>query len=400
VTEEGGERGDGPGLYMISVGPSAGSLSLLSSLLSRRFGEPLEPEEDPRSTSAASGQLPRLYPNQRSYSVYGTRVGHYDLPAASFPGAALACGDGDWVWVVVLPFDLLCGQATATLLRLLRALGERPLALVIDDPRSPDPEPELRALARGELQEQLASAGFSAGTPIVWGSLREALAEAEEGMGPSATAGLLTPLSRWIGASADGPRRDRRTEPFFMPIEDRFNMPGHQLVVTGRIERGTVRVGDTLVLRGSTSTQGRVAGVEMFRRRLEEAFAGDVVGLLLDDTRFAEVDRGDLLTAAETPVDRRRRVRAVVYLKDRAACGYQGSFAAAVFVVHLRTASHRARMRLAPDHPWGWDRELAHDRTVVVDLELEEPCWYQPGARFALRVEGIGAGFGVFLADP
>ncbi|KIG15188.1 Translation elongation factor Tu [Enhygromyxa salina] len=372
---------------MISVGPSAESLGLLSRLLSERFGDR---DRRPGSTpDGASGDQPRLEPNQRSYNVDGVRVSHRDLPATSFPGAALVCGDGGWGWVVVLPFEFLRGQATGSLLRLLRSLGERPLAVVIDDPRSDHDA--------GELRTELVSAGFPAAlTPIVWGSLREAVADPDA----LATSDLLRPFVAWIVESASRPGRDLRTEPFFLSIEDRFNMPRDQLIVTGRIERGTVRTGDTLTLHGSPTTTKRVLGIEVFRRRLVEAEAGDVVGLLLENTRFAEVKRGDLLTALRTPGELRRRVRAAVHLQAREVCGYHGSFDGAVFTLHLRTAIHRATMRLAADHACGWDLEIDHDRTLVVDLELEEPCWYEPGARFGLRIGGKGAGFGVLLGDP
>ncbi len=280
-------------------------------------------------------------------------------------------------------------------MRLLGALGARPLALVVDLSAG-GADRELLEIATEGARESLRLGGFAAEeTPILWGALDRALLRS----GVSAMGDLLGGLGAWTLECAARPVRDRRSEPFLMAIEDRFNVAGRRLVVTGRIERGRVRVGDRLVLHGTTAAPKQILGVEMFRRVLDEAHAGDVVGLLLADTLFHEVKRGDLLTDTQTGSAFTREVRAVIHLQDREVCGYTGSFDGVVVVLHLRTACHCATMRLADDPPWRWDRELEHGRTLVVDLTLEEPCWFEAGARFALRVRGSGVGVGVLLKE-
>src|SRR5690606_24173189 len=158
-------------------------------------------------------------------------------------------------------------------------------------------DPELLELVEMEVRELLSKYDFPGDdTPIVRGSALKALEGDQSEIGVPAILKLVEALDVYIPE----PKRDI-DKPFLMPIEDVFSISGRGTVVTGRIERGKVRVGDEISIVGLRETgKTTCTGVEMFRKLLDEGVAGDNVGVLLRGTKREEVERGQVLAAPNT----------------------------------------------------------------------------------------------------
>jgi len=179
-------------------------------------------------------------------------------------------------------------------------------------------------------------------------------------------------------------------KPFLMPIEDVFSISGRGAVVTGRIERGTVKVGEEVEIIGFRPTQKKiVTGVEMFRKLLDSGVAGDNVGVLLRGTEKDDVERGMVLAKPGTMLPH-TKFKAEVYVlsKDEGGRhtpffnGYRPQF-------YLRTTDVTGTMNL----PEGTEMIMPGDNTAIT-AELMAPVAIEKGSRFAIREGGrtVGAG--------
>jgi elongation factor Tu len=178
--------------------------------------------------------------------------------------------------------------------------------------------------------------------------------------------------------------------PFLMPIEDIFSITGRGTVVTGRIERGVIRIGASVELVGLGDTQSTtVTGVEMFRKQLDSAMAGDNVGLVLKDVAKADVQRGMVLATPAT-VQAHSQFSAEVYLltKDEGGrqtpvfTGYQPQFV-------VRTGEVTGTMTLAEGAPM----LMPGDKTTV-SIQLIEPIALDTATTFVIREGGRTVGSG------
>jgi elongation factor Tu len=245
-------------------------------------------------------------------------------------------------------------------------------------------DPELLDLVELEVRELLKQYGFPGDeVPVVRVSALKAL----QG-DPEAEAQVLK-LMEALDTYVPVPPREV-DKPFLMPIEDVFSISGRGTVVTGRVERGRVKVGDEVEIVGFRPTIRRVVtGVEMFRKLLDEGVAGDNIGVLLRGTDKEEVERGQVL-AKPGSITPHTKFRAEVYVLSKEEGGrhtpffngYRPQF-------YIRTTDVTGTLRL----PEGVEMVIPGDNTTVT-VELIQPVALEKGARFAIREGGrtVGAG--------
>jgi elongation factor Tu len=249
---------------------------------------------------------------------------------------------------------------------------------------------ELIQLVEMELGELLEGYNFSADTPIVKGSALAANESASMDINAPEYAPILElmdTVDRWIPE----PVRDV-DKPFLMPVEDVFSIKGRGTVVTGRVERGTLKKGENIEIIGLreeviTTT---VTGIEMFHKELDEARAGDNAGILLRGTQREEVERG-MVMAKPKSIKGHRKFRCQVYVlrKDEGGrhkafiTGYRPQF-------YIRTLDVTGTITL----PSGVEMVMPGD-DVNLEVELITPVALEKGSKFAIREGGLTVGAGV-----
>ncbi|MDX9988403.1 MULTISPECIES: elongation factor Tu [Thiothrix] len=246
---------------------------------------------------------------------------------------------------------------------------------------------ELLELVEMELRELLSSYDFPGDdTPIVKGSARMALEGDQSDIGEPSIARLIEAIDTFI---PDPVRAVDGT--FLMPVEDVFSISGRGTVVTGRIERGLVKVGETIEIVGIRATQTTtVTGVEMFRKLLDQGMAGDNVGLLLRGTKRDDVERGQVLCKPGS-IKPHTKFEAEVYVlsKDEGGRhtpffkGYRPQF-------YFRTTDVTGACEL----PEGVEMVMPGDNVKLV-ISLINPIAMEDGLRFAIREGGRTVGAGV-----
>ena len=248
-------------------------------------------------------------------------------------------------------------------------------------------DPELLELVELEMRELLSSYQFPGDDiPIIRGSALCALEDREVEMGEQSVLKLMDAVDSYI------PQPTRATDrPFLMPIEDVFSISGRGTVVTGRIERGVVTVGDEVEIVGIKATQKTVVtGVEMFRKLLDRGEAGDNIGALLRGTKREEVERGQVL-AKPGSITPHTKFQAEAYILTKEEGGrhtpfftnYRPQF-------YFRTTDVTGVVNL----PEGTEMVMPGDN-VSMDVELIAPIAMDEGLRFAIREGGRTVGAGV-----
>jgi elongation factor Tu len=249
---------------------------------------------------------------------------------------------------------------------------------------------ELLELVELELRELLTANSFDGdNTPIVRGSALKAL----ESTSTDAEAPEYAPIWELMKAVDEWvPQPERpRDQPFLMPIEDVFGIKGRGTVVTGRIERGIVKVGEEIEIVGIRDTRKTtVTGVEMFKKLLDQGEAGDNVGCLLRGIERDDVERGQVLAAPGSITPHRKFVGEVYILsKDEGGRhtpffnGYRPQF-------YVRTTDVTGHVEL----PSGTEMVMPGDN-VSLNIELITPIAVEEGLRFAIREGGRTVGAGV-----
>jgi elongation factor Tu len=242
---------------------------------------------------------------------------------------------------------------------------------------------ELLELVEMEVRELLSKYDFPGDdTPIVTGSARMALEGDQSEMGVPSIIKLVDALDSWIPT----PERDV-DKPFLMPVEDVFSISGRGTVVTGRIERGVIKVGEEIEIVGIRETQ---TGVEMFRKLLDQGQAGDNAGLLLRGTKRDDVERGQVLCKPGS-IKPHTDFEAEVYVlsKDEGGRhtpffkGYRPQF-------YFRTTDITGACQL----PEGVEMVMPGDNVKMV-VSLINPVAMDEGLRFAIREGGRTVGAGV-----
>ena len=246
---------------------------------------------------------------------------------------------------------------------------------------------ELLELVEMEVRELLSKYDFPGDDiPIVKGSATKALAGEDTDIGVKAILKLLDTLDSYI------PEPVRALDkPFLMPVEDVFSISGRGTVVTGRVERGIIKVGEEIEIVGLRPTQKTVVtGVEMFRKLLDEGRAGDNIGALLRGTKKEEVERGQILCKPGS-VTPHKKFKAEIYVLTKEEGGrhtpffnnYRPQF-------YFRTTDVTGSVTL----PGGTEMVMPGDN-VSIDVELITPIAMEDGLRFAIREGGRTVGAGV-----
>ena len=252
-------------------------------------------------------------------------------------------------------------------------------------------DPELLELVEMEIRDLLTEYGFPGdSTPIVKGSALKALEAAKDGKVDDPACAPINELMEALDSYIPEPERDTDKN-FLMPVEDVFTITGRGTVATGRVERGTVKVGDTVEIVGMGSKlQTVITGVEMFRKMLDQAQAGDNVGLLLRGIQRNEIERGQVL-AKPASIHPHTHFTAEVYVLKKEEGGrhtpffngYRPQF-------YFRTTDVTGTIEL----PEGVEMVMPGDN-VRMTIKLITPIAIEQGLRFAIREGGRTVGSGV-----
>ncbi len=337
------------------------------------------PEEKARGITIAVAHVE--YETEKRHYAHIDCPGHADYIKNMITGAAQM----DGAILVVAAADGVMPQTREHVL-LARQVGV-PAIVVFLNKVDKQPDEELLEITEEEIRELLSKYEFPGDeVPIIRGSALKALEGDPNGPDAEPIMELLKAVDEYI------PTPERPVDkPFLMPIEDVFSIQGRGTVVTGRVERGRVRVGDEVEIIGFGDVRKTVVtGVEMFRKVLDEGLAGDNVGCLLRGIKKTDVERGMVLAAPGT-VTPHKKFRAAVYIltKDEGGrhkpffSGYRPQF-------YIRTTDVTGTIKL-PD-----DVQMAKpgDR-LTFDVELLSPIALEKGQRFAIREGGRTVGQGV-----
>ena len=271
------------------------------------------PEEKERGITINSRHLE--YQSDKRHYAHVDCPGHADYVKNMITGAAQMDGA---ILVVSAP-DSVMPQTKEHLL-LARQVGVPKIIVFLNKVDLVD-DPDLLELVVEEVKDTVSSYGFSEDTPIVKGSAFKALNESDNPDNTKCIEELLTTMDSWF----DDPVRDDQ-KPFLMPIEDIFTISGRGTVVTGRIERGVVKMGDPVELVGIRPTQSStVTGIEMFNKTLNEGMAGDNAGILLRGIEKKDVIRGQVL-AAPGSIHPHTKFEAQIYVLSKEEGGRHSPF--------------------------------------------------------------------------
>jgi elongation factor Tu len=248
-------------------------------------------------------------------------------------------------------------------------------------------DPELLDLVEMEVRELLSSYQFPGDTiPIIRGSALAALEGKTPEIGKEAILKLMEAVDTYI------PQPERpKDQPFLMPIEDVFSISGRGTVVTGRVERGIVKVGEEIEIVGLRDTiKSTVTGVEMFRKLLDSGEAGDNIGALLRGIEREGVERGQILCKPGS-VKPHKKFKAEVYILTKEEGGRHTPFFANYRPqFYFRTTDVTGVVTL----PTGTEMVMPGDN-VSIDVELISPIAMEEKLRFAIREGGRTVGSGV-----
>jgi len=348
------------------------------------------PEERERGITIATSHVEYDTPNRHYAHVdcpgHADYVKNMITGAAQMDGAILVCGATDGPMPQTREHILLSRQVGVPYIVVFLNKAD----LLADDCGGADSEEyaEMKELVEMELRELLDQYEFPGDdTPIICGSALMALnGEDENGLGTTAVKTLVETLDSYI------PEPERAIDQaFLMPVEDVFSISGRGTVVTGRVERGIIKVGEEIEIIGIRDTQKTTCtGVEMFRKLLDEGRAGENVGVLLRGTKREEVERGQVL-AKPGSVKPHTKFEAEVYIlsKDEGGRhtpffkGYRPQF-------YFRTTDVTGACEL----PEGVEMVMPGDN-IQMTVTLIAPIAMEDGLRFAIREGGRTVGAGV-----
>jgi elongation factor Tu len=241
-----------------------------------------------------------------------------------------------------------------------------------------------------EVRELLSKYGFPGDeVPIVKGSALAALEGRDEALGRARVLELMDAVDAYV------PQPERAVDqPFLMPIEDVFSISGRGTVVTGRVERGVVRVGEEVEIVGIRPTaRTTCTGVEMFRKLLDQGQAGDNVGVLLRGTKRDEVERGQVLCKPGSITPHTKFLGEVYVLTKEEGGRHTPFFSNYRPQFYFRTTDVTGSIKL----PEGTEMVMPGDN-VAMEVDLIAPIAMEKGLRFAIREGGRTVGAGV-VAD-
>ena len=340
------------------------------------------PEEKERGITIATSHIE--YETENRHYAHVDCPGHADYVKNMITGAAQM----DGAILVVSAADGPMPQTREHIL-LSRQVGV-PYIVVFMNKADMVDDAELLELVEMEIRELLNEYDFPGDdTPIVAGSALQALNEAKAGTDGEWSAKVLELMAR-VDEYIPTPVRATDKD-FLMPIEDVFSISGRGTVVTGRIEKGVVKVGDTIEIVGIKPTQTTtVTGVEMFRKEMDQGEAGDNVGVLLRGTKKEDVERGMVLCKPKS-ITPHTKFEGEVYILTKEEGGrhtpffnnYRPQF-------YVRTTDVTGSITL----PEGTEMVMPGDN-LKISVELIAPVALEEGTRFAIREGGRTVGSGV-----
>jgi elongation factor Tu len=250
-------------------------------------------------------------------------------------------------------------------------------------------DPELLELVELELRELLSSYGFSEDTPIIRGSALAANESASNDINApeyQPILQLMDAVDSWIPT----PTRDK-DKPFLMPVEDVFSIKGRGTVVTGRVERGTLKKGEEIAIIGLRDEiiKTTVTGIEMFHKELDAAEAGDNAGILLRGTTREEVERGMVLAKPNSIKPAKKFTSQVYVLRKDEGGRHKAFFNGYRPQFYIRTMDVTGTVTL----PEGVEMVMPGDN-VNLEVELITPVALEKGSKFAIREGGLTVGAG------
>ncbi|HYD30570.1 MAG TPA: elongation factor Tu [Azospirillaceae bacterium] len=337
------------------------------------------PEEKARGITISTAHVE--YETGNRHYAHVDCPGHADYVKNMITGAAQM----DGAILVVSAADGPMPQTREHIL-LARQVGVPALVVFMNKVDMVD-DPELQELVELEVRELLSSYNFPGDDiPIIKGSALCALEDREPALGREAILKLMEAVDAYI------PQPERpKDRPFLMPIEDVFSISGRGTVVTGRVERGVVKVGEEVEIVGLKATvKTTVTGVEMFRKLLDQGEAGDNIGALLRGTKREDVERGQVL-AKPGSITPHTKFTAEAYILTKEEGGrhtpfftnYRPQF-------YFRTTDVTGQVNL----PEGTEMVMPGDN-VSMEVQLIAPIAMDEGLRFAIREGGRTVGAGV-----
>jgi len=338
------------------------------------------PEEKARGITIALSH--QEYETEKRHYAHIDAPGHADYIKNMITGAAQM----DGAILVVSAADGPMPQTREHIL-LARQVGVPAIVVFLNKVDQVD-DPELIDLVEAEIRELLSKYEFPGNdVPIVRGSALKAL---ETKSIDDEAAKPIMELVKYLDEYIPEPKREIE-KPFLMPIEDVFTIEGRGTVVTGRIERGKVKVGEDIEIVGIHPTQKTtVTGVEMFNKELDEGLAGDNVGVLLRGLKKEDVERGQVL-AAPGSVTPHTEFETEVYLLSKEEGGrHTPIFPGYKPQFYIRTTDVTGEVTL----PEGSEMAMPGD-TVNVSVKLINPIALEEKTRFAIREGGKTVGAGV-----
>ena len=338
------------------------------------------PEEKERGITIATAHVE--YETEKRHYAHVDCPGHADYIKNMITGAAQMDGG----ILVVAATDGPMPQTREHIL-LARQVGVPQLVVFLNKCDLVDDE-ELLELVELEVRELLSSYDFPGDdVPVIRGSAMKAL-ECDDPDAPDAK--CIIELLQACDDFIPDPERDI-DKPFLMPIEDVFSISGRGTVVTGRVERGIIKVGDVVEIVGIKPTaQTTCTGVEMFRKLLDQGEAGDNIGVLLRGTKRDEVERGQVLAAPKS-ITPHKKFKAEVYVLSKEEGGRHTPFFSGYRPqFYFRTTDITGVINL----PEGVEMVMPGDNSQFL-VELIAPIAMEAGLRFAIREGGRTVGSGV-----
>ena len=336
------------------------------------------PEERARGITISTAHVE--YETKNRHYAHVDCPGHADYVKNMITGAAQMDG-------AILVVSAADGPMPQTREHILLARQVGVPALVVFLNKCDIADPDLLELVELEVRELLSSYQFPGDDiPIIHGSATCALEGKQPELGHDAVLKLMEAVDSYIPQ----PTRDI-DKPFLMPVEDVFSISGRGTVVTGRVERGVVKVGEEVEIVGLKDTvKTIVTGVEMFRKLLDQGQAGDNIGALLRGTKREDVERGQVL-AKPGSITPHTKFKAESYILTKEEGGrhtpfftnYRPQF-------YFRTTDVTGVVQL----PEGTEMVMPGDN-VSMDVELIAPIAMDEGLRFAIREGGRTVGAGV-----
>ncbi|MBB6698052.1 elongation factor Tu [Clostridium algidicarnis] len=371
----------------VDHGKTTLTAAITSVLANRGFAEAFKydqidkaPEEKERGITINTSHVE--YETEKRHYAHVDCPGHADYVKNMITGAAQM----DGAILVVSAADGPMPQTREHIL-LASRVGVGYIVVFLNKSDMVD-DPELLELVEMEVRELLSEYDFPGDdTPIVAGSALKALENPTDEVAIKPILDLMDAIDSYI------PTPERATDkPFLMPVEDVFTITGRGTVATGRVETGVLKVGEEVELVGLSEDKRKVVvtGVEMFRKLLDQAMAGDNVGVLLRGIQRAEIERGQVLAKPGSVNPHNKFVGQVYVLKKEEGGRHTPFFDGYRPQFYFRTTDVTGSIKL----PDGMEMVMPGDH-IDMNVELINPVAMDEGLRFAIREGGRTVGSGV-----